>query len=103
MTPERWHRIEQIYHAAMERAANERTLFLEQACAGDEELRREIVSLIASDNQAASFMDEPVLEADTRMLAFAQAALPSQSPIGSKIGSVLTEEASPYQETKTET
>ncbi len=86
MTSERWRQIEQIYHAAMEHADNERTLFLDQACAGDGALRHEIVSLIAAGKQASDFENALVLEADTKLLALGQALSPAQSPTGSQIG-----------------
>jgi hypothetical protein len=35
MNPERWKQIEELYHAALERAEGERAGFLEQACGGD--------------------------------------------------------------------
>ena len=47
MKPERWRRIEELYHAALELEAGRREAFLEDACAGDAELRGEIDSLIA--------------------------------------------------------
>src|SRR5262249_54097740 len=43
---ERWRRIEDLYHRALERAENQRAEFLEQACGGDEGLRREVESLL---------------------------------------------------------
>jgi serine/threonine-protein kinase len=49
MTPERWEQIGQLYHAAMELAPTARAAFLDQVCAGDEELRREVESLIAAN------------------------------------------------------
>ena len=59
MSPERWQQIEEIYHAALARAVEERVAFLNQACAGDEELRREVESLIASGDQADAFLETP--------------------------------------------
>ncbi|HZH29819.1 MAG TPA: serine/threonine-protein kinase [Pyrinomonadaceae bacterium] len=47
MTPERWQKIEEVFEAAAERAPVERALFLDEACAGDAELRREVESLLA--------------------------------------------------------
>jgi len=47
VTPERWREIERLYHAALERAAAERPAFLSEACGRDEELRREVESLLA--------------------------------------------------------
>ncbi|MGE0128414.1 MAG: protein kinase [Blastocatellales bacterium] len=61
MTPERWEKIGQLCTAALEMATDERAAFLEQACADDEELRREVESLIAADAQAGDFIVAPVL------------------------------------------
>ena len=46
MTPERWRRIEQIYHAAREQTSAARRTLLDQACDGDEDLRREVEALL---------------------------------------------------------
>jgi hypothetical protein len=40
MKPERWQQLNQLFHAALERAAGERAAFLDGACNGDESLRR---------------------------------------------------------------
>ncbi len=62
MKPERWELIEKLYQAVVERPPGERTAFLEEACRGDEELRRELESLLAHRERAASFMAAPVVE-----------------------------------------
>jgi Tol biopolymer transport system component len=67
--PERWEQIERLYHAALEREPSARAAFLAEACAGDEELRREVASLLAYDNQPASFIEAPALEVAARELA----------------------------------
>jgi serine/threonine protein kinase len=46
MTPERWRQIEELYHAAQERAPADRAAVLAQA---DPELRREVEALLAQD------------------------------------------------------
>lgn len=46
MTPERLEEIQELYHAALERDSGARAAFLVQACNGDEELRREVASLL---------------------------------------------------------
>ena len=48
MTPERWQQVKELFHSALERESNHRALFLEEACAGDVLLRREVESLITS-------------------------------------------------------
>ena len=62
MGVERWRKIEQLYHAALECQASKRPAFLQQACAGDEELRRQVEALLARDQQAKNFLQSPVLE-----------------------------------------
>ena len=49
MTPERWGRIEEVYHAALEREPAMRAAFLAGACGNDADLRREVESLLAQD------------------------------------------------------
>jgi len=56
MKHERWKQIEQLYHAALERESGARDVFLAQACAGDEELRREVEELLRYDGAAESFI-----------------------------------------------
>ncbi|MBS1790615.1 MAG: protein kinase [Acidobacteria bacterium] len=69
MTSERWQQIEQLYHAATERAPEERAAFVSEACAGNEELRREVQSLLASHDQAASFIEAPPADIAAGMIA----------------------------------
>ncbi len=73
MTPERYRQIGELYHAALEREAGERASFLEKACAGDPELRREVESLIASHEQRADFMAASALTVAAGMLAESEA------------------------------
>jgi serine/threonine protein kinase/Tfp pilus assembly protein PilF len=82
MKPERWRQIEKLYDAALELDVSRRAAFLDQACKGDEELRREVASLLASDAQAGSFLAAPAVEVVARSIA----AEPVSSPIGRRIG-----------------
>ena len=47
MTPERWAKVERLYHAALAHDENERAAFLRDACADDEALRGDVESLLA--------------------------------------------------------
>src|SRR2546428_6693868 len=60
MTPERWQQVDRLLEAALERPPAERAAFLKQACAGDEELRREVASVLLSYDQAGSFIETPL-------------------------------------------
>jgi serine/threonine protein kinase/tetratricopeptide (TPR) repeat protein len=53
MTPERWRQVEALFEQAVELPAGERHAFLNRL--GDEQLRREVESLIESDARAQSF------------------------------------------------
>jgi serine/threonine protein kinase/Tol biopolymer transport system component len=62
MKPERRKQIEKLYDAALQLEVSRRAAFLDQACAGDEELGREVASLLASDAQAANLLPAPAAE-----------------------------------------
>jgi tetratricopeptide (TPR) repeat protein len=74
MTPERWEQVGGLYHAAMELGAASRAAFLDEACAGDESLRREVESLIAAGEPEAAFIAEPAVNDAARMLAAGDAS-----------------------------
>ena len=69
MNKERWQLIEKTYHSALEREGEARSAFLDEACAGDEELRNEVEGLITHDGQASSFIESPALEVAARRMA----------------------------------
>ena len=66
MTPERWREIERLYHAALERDAVERAAFLNDACGGDEALRREVESLFVYQTKAKDFIEAPAVKVRSR-------------------------------------
>jgi len=87
MTPERWRQVEQIYHSTLEREESQRSSFLKEACAGDEELRREVESLLAHKDQAESFIEVTALEAAAKGIAEGRPQGQPQSLVGQQIGS----------------
>jgi serine/threonine protein kinase/Tol biopolymer transport system component len=56
MKAKRWRQIEALFHAARERQPGERAEFLAKACAGDEELRREVDSLLTEHEREGSVL-----------------------------------------------
>ncbi|HEV7843299.1 MAG TPA: serine/threonine-protein kinase, partial [Pyrinomonadaceae bacterium] len=69
ITIDRWQRVKELFHAALEREASERSSYLLKACAGDESLREEVLSLIASHENRGSFLDAPAYEMAAELLA----------------------------------
>jgi serine/threonine protein kinase/Tol biopolymer transport system component/Tfp pilus assembly protein PilF len=80
MDPERWQRIKELLHSALERAPQERTAFVNDACAGDSSLRTEVEALISSHEQAGGFIESPAFE------LMAESLGESQSMVGSDLG-----------------
>jgi len=56
IAPDRWLRIEQLFHSSLELPPAERDSFLRQACGSDEQLRSEIEFLLDAD-----FQDSPLI------------------------------------------
>ena len=62
VTLSRWQQIERLFHDALECPLEERAAFLDQACAGDESLRREVNALLDAPATANQFLDRDALE-----------------------------------------
>jgi serine/threonine protein kinase/tetratricopeptide (TPR) repeat protein len=85
MKPERWSHIEQLYHAALERPANQRAAFLAEVCADDLKLLSEVEMLIAANEQAGGFLASPAIELEARNMAVEAAAPPLTVQIGQQL------------------
>ncbi len=57
-----WHRVKEIFQAALERPAHERAAWLRERCEGDPALRAEVQSLLATHEEAGDFAEEPAIE-----------------------------------------
>ncbi|MGH9879982.1 MAG: serine/threonine-protein kinase, partial [Pyrinomonadaceae bacterium] len=82
MTPERWAQLNQLFHAALEREPGVRSSFLAQSCAGDEPMRSEVESLLASHLEAESFIEIPASDVAAELFAGDQ----GNSLVGKSIG-----------------
>jgi serine/threonine protein kinase/Tol biopolymer transport system component len=71
-------RLSAIYHAALEKPAEARDLFLREACGSDNGLRDEVVSLLAQPDSAAAFLSSPAF--------LMTAASPAGSMTGRRLG-----------------
>jgi serine/threonine-protein kinase len=86
MEVERWRRIEDLLCAALERDGGARAAFLEQACAGDAELRREVESLLAHEAPSESFIEDSAFALAAEMLADAEGELEQERWEGRRVG-----------------
>ena len=60
MSPERWERMEELFHQAADLAPDERAVFLDHECAGDDDLRRAVESLLAQDASRNDTIQEAI-------------------------------------------
>jgi eukaryotic-like serine/threonine-protein kinase len=67
MANDRTRRIEDIYHQALEKGTEqERSAYLEAACADDAELRVAVEGLLQAHEKAGDFLNTPIFDNDTR-------------------------------------
>jgi Tol biopolymer transport system component len=67
MSSERWRRVEEVYHAALEHPAGERSAFVSQACRGDADLEREVRSLLDQES-VPGFLSGPAIQVAARLV-----------------------------------
>ncbi len=65
MNPERWQKVESIFNKALDADEGRRASVLEDSCAGDESLRREVESLLAQHENAGEFIERPAFAASS--------------------------------------
>ena len=87
MSPERWKQVQELYHATLEHEPPRRAAFLEEACAGDNELRREVESLLDHQAEGQGFIESPALKVAAQVIAADQAQKQTVSLVGRRIGS----------------
>src|SRR5262245_39813399 len=83
MTPERYKQIKSIFQSAVELPHSEQAIFLDNACSGDEGLRREVEDLLFSHGRVKDSIEAIASEVAATMLTEPQ----SGSLIGQRIGS----------------
>jgi serine/threonine-protein kinase len=62
ITPEQWDKVQMAFQAALDCPPSERAGLLEKLCGGDREVRQEVESLLASDEQARGFLEPAPLD-----------------------------------------
>jgi serine/threonine protein kinase/Tol biopolymer transport system component len=82
MKADEWQQMNDLFHAALEREPGERAAFLAQACAGDEGLRLEVESLLASHDPSDNFIESLAPDLAAGLLAEGQARLATGQSVG---------------------
>ena len=84
MTPSRWARIKEVFSAALEMPEAERGAYLETACGGDEELRREVERMLV--DSAGESLPDPAADLLATAADLAPGEMLAQYRIESKLG-----------------
>src|SRR6267142_529581 len=88
MKAERWKQVNDLFQSTVERAPGERAAFLDEACHGDEDLRREVESLLTSYERSENFIELPAFEVAPELVTNAKAGASVGELIGhNRIGS----------------
>src|ERR1035438_1248153 len=66
---DRWRHVEALFYEALDLKPEKRSEFLDQKCAGDAELRKDVETLLASAEQPMDFLHQPVVAAAHRMMS----------------------------------
>ena len=88
MDPERWKQVDSLLQQALERPLEEREAFLRHACGGDFVLRDEVHALLASHEQAGSFLENPAADAARKVLASEPSLMDTPAP-SLKLGAMV--------------
>ena len=67
MDAELWRRVEDLYHASLEVTPEQRSAFLKDKCGGNEELQREVESLLAHEERSGGFIETSAFEVAARL------------------------------------
>ncbi len=87
MVPAQWQQIDELYDSVLRLAPAGRSAFLEEACASNDGLRRELESLLALEQKVGQFLEVPALEVALASLAWEEhGARSARLPAGQQLG-----------------
>src|SRR5574341_884945 len=85
MDANRWKKIKEVYDRALDLSGEEREGFLAEACAGDDDLRREVESLLAAHEDAGSFLHSPAVEVAAHEIVADEVTSPAPQLVGREL------------------
>ena len=82
MEPDLWQRITDLFDEAMTRGPKDRIVFLEEACKGDRDLRKQVERLVKSHEKSGGFLESSAFAVAPELLRDDRAG----APVGELIG-----------------
>ena len=86
MNPTRWQQIDELFDEVAELPKNRRLEFLSERCNGDEDLKREVLSLLEAREKAEKFMEDSAMNLMAKAVAHDHPTVIDQTLVGKKIG-----------------
>src|SRR5436190_870803 len=86
MKPDRWEKLDGLFHAVLALEPAGRAGYLDEVCVGDEVLRGEVEVLLAASEKAGSFIEKPAMEVAARLAAQDPREAPTTMMVGKTIG-----------------
>jgi len=80
MNSDQWQKAKDLFEAALQCPPDKRRRFLDENCGGDADVRREVESLLAASDDAASFLEQPAVGEVAEIIAG------QKSPAGKTLG-----------------
>jgi serine/threonine protein kinase len=91
MDQERWKQIDDLFDAVLDLPEPEREAFLTQKCGGDEDLKKEVLSLLGATSGTDNFLEKSAMGVAARNLAEAQTIARRSDFLGQQIGTYKIE------------
>src|SRR5215475_9153457 len=82
MTPERWKKLDALFHQAVELQGEARATLLAKACGEDLQMREEVERLLAAHEREGSFIDSPIFAETAELTDDSR----DETPVGRRIG-----------------
>jgi len=86
MNAERWKQIDELFDAVLEIPHDRREAFLLEKCGGDEELKMEVLSLIAAQKETERFLEKPAMNVAAQEFAHNQTTIVDFAIVGRMVG-----------------
>jgi len=82
MNAQRWKQVNDLFQSALEHTPEERAAFLQEACHDDEDMHREVESLLTSHDRATNFIEVPAFEVAPELV--------TNNEVGALVGKVIS-------------
>jgi non-specific serine/threonine protein kinase/serine/threonine-protein kinase len=86
MTPQRWQQVDELFNAALDRPAEARAAFLDEACRDDAALREQVEHYLDCHDAAGDFIEQPATAATLSLAPGESLKLEPDAMLGRQIG-----------------